>query len=162
MCTYLLIYFTQPEYEDEPAKLELDAEPEVGGVRLGGEHARPTAGATYGTGAGVCLTPLRDTFDMTTTCIGSTTPGAEPGIRGGEAGDGVGNDMFVASTEHIPQTATAPMPYPFLDNNRGRNAPRTKPDLRTGSARFDKSSTVTRYCYILLHVRCACLRCCSS
>ena len=120
MCTYLLIYFTQPEYEDEPAKLEIDAEPEVGGVRLGGEHARPTAGATYGTGAGVCLTPLRDTFDMTTACIGSTTPGAEPGIRGGEAGDGVGNDMLVASTEHIPKTATAPMPYPFLDNNRGR------------------------------------------
>jgi hypothetical protein len=81
---------------------------------------------TYGTGAGACLTPLCDTFDMTTTCIGSTAgPGAEPGIRGGEAG----NDMLVASTEHIPKTATAPMTYPFLDN-RGRNAPRTKPDLR--------------------------------
>ena len=38
---------------------------------------------------------IRDTFDMTTTCIGSTAgPGAEPGIRGGEAG----NDMLVAST----------------------------------------------------------------
>ena len=95
MCAYLLIYFTQSEYEDQPAKLELDAEPEVGGVRLGGEHARPTAGATCGTGAGACLAPLRDTFDMTTTCIGSKAgPGAEPGIRGGEAG----NDMLVAST----------------------------------------------------------------
>jgi hypothetical protein len=91
LCTYLLIYFTQSEYEDQSAKLELDAEPEVGALRLGGEHARPTAGAAHGAGARACLPPLRDTFDMTNTCIGSTAgPGAKPGIPGGEAGGGVG------------------------------------------------------------------------